>query len=343
MRLGIIARSDNTGLGYQTRELVKMLDPYKVMLIDSSFFNKNRQNVDWYEGYSYASTRAGYPKRGEIRSFLEGLDVVFSCETFYGPIIVDMSRDMGIKTVLQYNYEFLVNMEHPDQTAPDVFVAPSLWNIDNVRAKFKDISRIVHLPPPTDPNTFAMARDTNLSKVHNRILHIVGKKAAKDRNGTNTVFEMLRYSREDYDLVITSQTEIEEKPRDARLKIKYGNIKNREDLYVGFDAMILPRRYAGLCLPMNEALISAMPVFMTNISPNDTVLPSKWLCESEKIGQFRAKCIIDFYGGNPKQLAKIVDYYVGLRRQDKSEAKRQAFDIGMNNFSVYLELFDSLK
>ena len=36
MRLGIIARSDNTGLGNQTRELVNMLNPNKILLINSS-------------------------------------------------------------------------------------------------------------------------------------------------------------------------------------------------------------------------------------------------------------------------------------------------------------------
>ena len=40
MKLGIIARCDNTGLGNQTRELVKMLNPDKILLIDSYSFNK---------------------------------------------------------------------------------------------------------------------------------------------------------------------------------------------------------------------------------------------------------------------------------------------------------------
>ena len=46
MRLGIIARSDNTGLGNQTKELVDMLKPDKVMLINSQPFNKNKQIID---------------------------------------------------------------------------------------------------------------------------------------------------------------------------------------------------------------------------------------------------------------------------------------------------------
>ena len=52
MRLGIIARSDNTGLGNQTRELVKMLNPDKILLIDSEHFNGNEQHREWYKDYN---------------------------------------------------------------------------------------------------------------------------------------------------------------------------------------------------------------------------------------------------------------------------------------------------
>jgi hypothetical protein len=56
MRIGIIARCDDTGLGNQTRELVNMLNPDKVMLINSTFFNENKQHPEWYEGYNYKTT-----------------------------------------------------------------------------------------------------------------------------------------------------------------------------------------------------------------------------------------------------------------------------------------------
>ncbi len=46
MRLGIIVRCDNTGLGNQTRELVKILKPRKVLIIDSTKFNKNKQHFE---------------------------------------------------------------------------------------------------------------------------------------------------------------------------------------------------------------------------------------------------------------------------------------------------------
>jgi len=348
MRLGIIARSDNTGLGNQTRELVKMLNPEKILLIDSSFFNKNIQHPNWYDNYNYETTRLGFPKRGEILKFLQNLDVVLSCETFYSSMFVDLARDNRVKTVLQYNYEFLVNVQNPEDSLPDVFIAPSLWKFDRMQELFSDKVRFVHLPPPTEISLFDKARNENLFKTNNKILHIAGKMAARDRNGTNTVLEMLRYSREDYNLVITSQTEFESKPKDSRLTIFEQNIKNRQDLYVGYDAMILPRRYAGLCLPMNEALISGLPVFMTNLSPNNTILPIDWLIDAKQIGQFRAKSIIDVHEGDPVQLAKLVDNYISLTKKQKTEMKKQALEIGVEHFSSeilkdkYLELFDSL-
>ena len=60
MRLGIIARSDNTGLGNQTRSLVNMLKPTKILLIDSRPFNQNQQHPEWYSEYECITTRDGF-------------------------------------------------------------------------------------------------------------------------------------------------------------------------------------------------------------------------------------------------------------------------------------------
>ena len=43
-RLAIIARADATGLGNQTRRLVEMLNPERVLVIDSTPFNQNQQD-----------------------------------------------------------------------------------------------------------------------------------------------------------------------------------------------------------------------------------------------------------------------------------------------------------
>jgi len=171
----------------------------------------------------------------------------------------------------------------------------------------------------------------NKKQDYNRILHIGGKAAHLDRNGTNTIIEMLKYSKEDYEIVIRSQSELDIGVKDSRLTIDINNVENKEDMYVGFDALVLPRRYAGLCLPMNEALLSSLPVFMTDISPNNQVLPKEWLVESTKINQFKARTKIDVYEADPIKLARLIDNYIV---SNKTDYKNKAFEIGYNNFSA---------
>jgi hypothetical protein len=87
---------------------------------------------------------------------------------------------------------------------------------------------------------------------------------------------------------------------------------------------------------MNEALMSALPVFMTDISPNNAILPDRWLAESKKIDAFRTKSMVDVYDVKPERLANIIDEYIS--NDNKHEIKETAVKIGLNNFSV-----DSLK
>ena len=344
MRIGIIARCDDTGLGNQTRELVNMLNPEKIMVINSRFFNQNKQHFEWYEEYNHQTTIKGFPTTREIEDFIKGVDVVISCETFYSPRFVDIARSRGVKTILQYNYEFFGNLVHTEWSLPDVLVAPSLWNMDKMVELFGDKCKVVYLPPPTNHNKFKNAKENNMSKFHNRILHIGGKAAVKDRNGTNTVIEMLKYSTGDYEVVIKTQTDLGIRNASERLTIQTSTTKEPEDLYSGYDAMVLPRRYAGLCLPMNEALLSGLPVFMPRISPNNVILPNKWTVEAEKIDEFSAKAIIDVYDINPKTLASVVDEY--MEKKD-SLIKQEAFDLGFINFATeslkdkYLKLINS--
>jgi glycosyltransferase involved in cell wall biosynthesis len=254
------------------------------------------------------------------------------------------ARQQGTKTILQYNYELFGNLTNPNWSLPDVLLSPSLWNIEIVKEKFGSVCDVIHLPPPTNESLFNKAKDNNLSKDHNRILHIAGKKAAKDRNGTESIFEMIKHSKEDYELVIKSQTPLNPNCKDSRVKIEIGNPASRENMYDGFDAMILPRRYAGLCLPMNEAPMSALPVFMTNVSPNNKILPEDWLVESTKIGSFRTKSMVDIYDIAPDKFANIVDGYI--KNNNKKEFKEKALSIGLENFSIdklkqkYLEIIN---
>lgn len=345
MRIGIIARSDNTGLGNQTREIVKMLNPDKVLLIDSTPFKDIKQHPEWYDSYNVINS-LGFPDKNICNNFLDGLDVVFSCEIFYNPHFVKMAKKRNVKTILQYNYEFLDYLNNDSLQFPDVLLSPSTWKFDDVVNKFNNHTKVLHLPPPTNSNSFKNVKNKNMTKNHKRILHIAGLRAVKDRNGTDTVIEMLKYSTAQYELVIRSQTGFTTDCTDPRLTIDFSSPENNEEMYDSFDAMVLPRRYAGLCLPMNEALLSGLPVFMTDIAPNNAVLPSEWLIEAQKVDQLMTRTMLDVYEANPRKLARAIDEYVNLDNQ--TESKQKAFDIGLSQFDTgelkekYLSLFKDI-
>lgn len=331
MRLGIIARADKTGLGNQTKELVDMLKPDKILLIDSSHFNGNKQYPEWYEGYDVQVTQAGFMSNMEVTKFLNSVDVIISCEIFYNRRLVALAFRKNIKTILQYNYEFFEYFVVDGMRLPTVLLAPSVWNMDIMEKAFGHKSELIYLPPPTTPEIFESAKQNNMSKKHKRILHVAGKRANSDRNGTDIVVEMLKYSKADYELVVKVQGDYEPECDDPRLIIDNSNPDNRADLYSGFDLMVLPRKYGGLCLPMNEALLSGLPVIMTDISPNNSVLPPEWLVEASWSTKLEFKGITDVYETDPQKLAELVDKFVN--EYDIAEEKQKAFDLGYNTFS----------
>jgi glycosyltransferase involved in cell wall biosynthesis len=330
MRIGMIVRCDNTGLGNQTYELTQMLNPYKIMIIDFTSYNSNQQNFEWYAERDYTICR-GFPTDEEMNNFLDGIDVLLSCETFYNDDTPTLARAKGVKTYLQYNYELFGNLRSPEAPLADFLISPSPWMIDRVEKKFSHQAPVLYLPPPTRPEVFERALEVNVSKDHKRILHIAGKAAAYDRNGTNSVIEMMKYSKADFELVIKSQTPISSKRLDSRITVELDNVKNRQDMYAGFDGMVLPRRYAGLCLPMNEALLSGLPVFMTDISPNNIILPKEWLTVSEEVQVMRFAAPVICHNVNPRKLAEKIDEYVNI--DDKTSIKQQAFSIGYKSFA----------
>jgi len=196
--------------------------------------------------------------------------------------------------------------------------------LDEVKNKYPDT---VYLPPPLFPNDFKQAREVNFKRSGKRFLHIVGKWASKDRNGTKSLIEALQFTTSDFEIVIKSQHPLDFTTDDHRVKFEVSNVEDQQDLYKDFDAMILPRRYGGLCLPANEALMSGLPVIMTRISPNNSVLPDTWLVDARVHDKLLTRMTLDVYNANPQRLAEKIDQFCNI---DLGEAKGSAFQIGMD-------------
>jgi len=328
VKLGFLAYANSGGLGIQSKRLCELLNPDRVLVIDSRGFSQNKDlNLSWYEKYQTFKTERGFPTDSEVDAFLQGLTHVFILENPYNFYLPWKAKQLGIKTYCQVNYEFSENMEKLYLPKPDLFLAPSYWKLKEMKSVLKNVE---YLPPPIDPEEFREVREINFArKGKKRFLHVIGTLAYKDRNGTLDLLKAVKQSTSDFELVIRTQHEIpiEYFLDDPRVIYDYQNIGSNAELYRDFDAVILPRRYGGLSLVMNEALMAGLPVIMTDIEPNNCILPKSWLVKSKYKSQIVVKSIIDVYSVDVNELTKKIDWFV------TQDLKREAYNIALDNFS----------
>jgi glycosyltransferase involved in cell wall biosynthesis len=270
-RIGMLTYGSDTGLGNQTRLLYGLLQPYRVMLVDISNLNGLLVHSEWYR---YDVRTYGYPSSSEIEKFLQDLDVVIVCETPLNHFLFERAKQLGIATIQMYNYEFLDYFRSPWLARPTVMAAPTPWHLEDVHTLG---TTTVELAMPVDdtlkPRTTEQAR---------HFFHIAGRPAANDRNGTLTFIKAARIAaRSVQGLSFTLYCQTPTKEIRAALQGSpvrlVEHVDDPADMYAEGDIMVLPRRYGGLCLPLNEAIAHHIPVLMPDVSPNNQWLPAEWL------------------------------------------------------------------
>lgn len=343
-KLGLIVRSDlGGGLQSQTYNLARMLKPFRLLNINSEPFNGAEQHPEMYDDFTGFSTK-GFPRPKDTERFLRGLTHVLTAETFYSNVFLKQAESLGVKTFNQFNPEFCDNLTL-DIHAPYRWLAPSYWYLSDMQAKYEST---IYLPPPIFVNDFKEAREENILRTSDKrkFVHIVGKQASHDRNGTEDLLNALEYCNKDFDLEVRSQYPLPYVINDNRVSFKIGNQTDQSDLYRGYDAMIMPRRYGGLCLPMNEALCSGLPIIMTDISPNNEVLPEDWLVQAKVVKQFTARIPVDVYGSDIKNLASMIDSFASMSLEQLDINRLKAFEIGFGEYGSdnikpkYIEALD---
>lgn len=329
MRIGVICRCDNTGLGLQTHNFYKHMHPHKTLVLDWKHIKGLPSHLERYQKGNVTIVKEITDE--VLRSFLEDLDIVFTIETPYNNNLWDIAREMGVKTVLECNYEFL-----SAGFKPDLVLAPSVWNLAHIREMFPTA---IYNPIPVD---------TKLLTPHRRqsahtFLHIRGMNAIHDRNGTQTLLDALPHIKsKDIKIIIASQVGNLFVP-DERVEV-ISEVENYEDLYEGCDALIFPRRYGGLCLPFNEAMAKGMPIIASDIEPNNILISRQLLLPAKKIRDFMCWQKIDVYDVDPRDLADAIDYLVENKKSYmmlKQEALRTAKQLSWDN-NRYNEIFAKL-
>lgn len=330
---GLIARSDNTGLGVQTWEFYKHMKPDKVIIADISRLNRN---VLYNNRFEDARVLKHPFKVNDIGIFVTKIKKLFVCETAYNPEIYRIAKRHDCKTFLQYNYEFLDIDTLPFHYQPDHIIAPSTWNIEKVRAK---LGHVAYLPVPVNRDLLPYVPKYNFK----RFLHIAGTVAMLDRNGTEAVMKAWQIlNRKDIQLVVKCQDVEQAKKWNEdypNIEIDTTQVVNYWELYKGFDCLLLPRKYGGLCLPMQEALSCGMPVIMTDISPNNDVLPKEWLIKADYSQSFMSKQEVDVYEPDVLALADKIELMSLCGVEQSEKANELADKISWHNMKEkYLDL-----
>jgi len=160
-----------------------------------------------------------------------------------------------------------------------------------------------------------------------RFLHIAGKIAAGDRNGTRVLFQALRSTSRACTVTVHAQAASLPRPGRVARSVQYvprlGNVADWRALYEGHDVLVMPRRYGGLCLPVIEAACAGLAIIMTECDPNG-FYPATLIPASE-VEEFKTPIgTVDSFEADPRRLAREMD-----RLSDEAalmEAKVRAVD-----------------
>lgn len=301
MRLGIICRPCNSGLGTLSREFARNLKPDKVLIQTNGVFQTFPER---------------YENIVEEEDFFKDLDVVMSFETFYDWSRIQKCRDAGIKSVLVPMFEML-----PERLplTPDLLLCPSKLDYDI----FKDYStKVEYLPIPvaTDRLIWKKREKANVF-VHS------GSHGGQDmRKGTPELLQAMEYVKSDIKLIIYTWHNFSSK--DPRVEIKQVNFKNYWQLWREGDVLVYPQGANGICLPIVEAMSSGMGVITTDIYPFNEYMPKDLLFKPGETYRHRMGnnlMEVEDYKIDPKLIAEKIDEVAGKDISEYSEyGKRYA-------------------
>lgn len=349
LKIGLCgARMDNIGLGVQTWEIFNNLQPFKTLVVNSEPCNGNKQYPERFHGMGVRQART-IPHRVDVKKesilqFCANLDVIICCETPYNYYLFDLAKRRRIKTVLQYNWEFLDYLDRPFLPRPDCLASPSYWHLDEAQQRFN----AKHLPVPINRQLLPFVKKTRFKE----FLHLAGIRVDHDRNGTE---QAILAAAQVPEINLTVKVQNEGWAEQWRKDFNFSNVKiigcntvNYFDNYTGFDALLFPRKYGGLCLPMQEALSCGMPVIMTDCSPNDEMLPPEWLVTSTVTSTFKSRGYdVEINTADVSNLADKLRWFAGLNETEAAKesehadylAQELSWDIWNDK---YIEFFKSI-
>jgi glycosyltransferase involved in cell wall biosynthesis len=304
MKIGLIARAENRGLGILTWEFFRHVSPAKTLVVNPGDPWPHERYFDRYPGAEVVDRQSANNNR-VIDGFLAGLDVIYTAETPYLPSMFERARKHDVRSVLHVMPEFAPGAWRR-LPKPDALWVPTPWRANRLPW------RVSHVPVPVDRKRLSFKLRTRAEV----FVHNAGTLPKGDRNGTRIVLSALRHLREPMTVILRSQVPLKLKrlraPRYVEVVVEEADVPNYWDLYRSGDVFLLPRRYAGLSLPLNEAMSSGMAILASAVPPQDQVLLQESLITARQHGWVRTQRlqVVPSYAVSPRALAQAMDRLV---------------------------------
>lgn len=344
MRIGLIARMDETGVGYQTRDWFEMLNPERLLVVDMSDYNGGlKQHPEWYhKAGDKIRFNNGFLGDDAMHWITEGVDLVLSVEIFYNWKLIEVAESKKVRTALQINPEFFEHFRNTRMPYPTLILAPSPWMLTEVTNNAKRKSRVEYLPMPINRDI----ADRPRTRIEN-ILHVAGRRTHGNRNGTDTFMRAMKLFNDRLQITITTQQDLGDPNGYGKNVTIIDNPPSLEHYYQQADVLVLPRRYAGLCLPLAEAICHGIIPVMPHYSPQDHYLDPFLLVPPCAVNKIQAKTTVDSVEVEPDDIAQVVNHLAMLEPKAIEKLSQKSLDLAKSwhkdvTLPMYFKLFEEI-
>lgn len=319
-KLGVIARYDEGGLGTQTWEYARHLKPHAVLMIDVSPARGELVPAR-FEGLGAELFWSHFPPEdGQLqawRDFAAACDVILTAEDCYVHEFPEMCAAEGTRLVMHANPE----LWHWGEQPPFDVWAPTSW-----LAQLLPDARVV--PMPVDRERCAPREITEVRRIYHP-----SAPAMLDRNGTLLIAAALPLCKTTFELFVSGP----EAPPQGSARVagvtvwSWPHQRDYWAMYEGMDAMVLPRRYGGLCLPMQEAASCGMPVVSIGVAPQAEWLhPALALPQHEEQRARMRGGMMSVWTCEPEALAAALDALVAGEQLPEMVKASEEFAAGID-------------
>lgn len=256
-RISAILRADFGGLGTLSREFFDLFGFHRTL---SLAFRPDRFDEEFFGTDSNRIVPRGrHISAKDTEWLVDGADAVLSFETFYTAEVPMAAGRRGAKVVLVAMHECVPQGGIANSFVDTVICPHALCLREMEATPGLRRARKVELPIPFDTARLPFRRRERART----FLHY----AHFDRNGTRETLDAWQHVGSAARLIVNCLGDVPEQPRDERIEIRRPAQQNYWDGWDEADVLLLPHRFAGLCLPIQHALAAGMPIITTAFWP----------------------------------------------------------------------------